>query len=52
MRYFLDGLTIFVSVLLADLVLARYHRAARRKRMRELNALSQAAKKRRAEVGQ
>jgi len=52
MRYLLDGLTIFVSVLIADLVLDRYHRMTRRKRMRDLNALSQAAKRRRREIGQ
>lgn len=51
--YLLDALTIFIAVILADLVLDRLHRHARRRRMRELNKLSHEARaRRRAVVGQ
>lgn len=50
MPYFLEGVTIFIAVLLSDLVLAQYHRHRKRAHMRKLNALSQIAKQRARDV--
>lgn len=48
--YVVDGLTIFVSVLLADIVLQHWHRIRKRAHMRRLNGLSQVERRRRRDV--
>lgn len=48
----LEVVRVAVAILIADLLLDRYHRVTRRRRMRELNRLSQEARaRRRAELG-
>lgn len=49
----IDALTIFVSVVLADLLVSAIHRARKRRWMRELNRRSiEARRRRRGELGQ
>ena len=48
--YVLDALTIFIAVLLSELVLDAYRRHRKRARMRYLNRLSVEAKRRARDV--